>query len=160
MKSNDKSISPKAFDKNFYRVQISDVMENCDNKSAVIYARYKNNNGNKDFCTFITVRPVIPGFYTRTICNHINISRKDVEKYIHLSEENEHQKFMLIVEPCSYMKDGCMRAGFRLATSNGIQPIFATKDYQMYINKTNFKDFYVWPDEYKKRDSVNFSELL
>lgn len=101
--------------KNYYRIKLCE----CNDRPVILTGKYKKTWDKH--VTFITIRPYIDGVSGLTVCNHINLLRKDVEKCIEIKHLKEGNRYY-IIGYCSIYGDG--RMGVRLASSEVYIPIF------------------------------------
>lgn len=92
--------------------------------------------------TFTTIRPYIKGIQTITICNHVNIKRTDLEKYIDLNSLVVNKKYY-IIGYCRQYSDSNERMGVRLAMNLKGSPLIAI-DSLRNISKDTFEKCYLF----------------
>lgn len=95
--------------------------------------------------TFTTIRPYIKGVKTLTICNHINIKRTTLEKYIDLSTLVADKKYYIIGYCRQYSKEN-ERMGVRLAENLQGPPILEIDDIRN-IPKDTFEKCHLFSIE-------------
>ncbi|WP_027868839.1 hypothetical protein [Eubacterium sp. AB3007] len=79
--------------------------------------------------TFTSVKPFIPNTRVITICDHINLFRKDVERSIDINSLQFGERYYIIGYCRPYKRVD--RMGVQLAVEEGFCPIFRMKDYSM-----------------------------
>ena len=77
--------------------------------------------------TFTSIKPFIPNTKVITICNHVNLFRRDVERAISIDDLNPGERYYII----GYCKPyrNVNRMGIQLAINEGFCPIFGIKEY-------------------------------
>lgn len=106
--------------KNYFRVKLLE----CTNRPVILTGKYKRA-WNKHI-TFTTIRPFIEGVHGLTVCNHVNLLRKDVEKCIAIENLVEGNRYYIIGYCYEY---GEGRIGVRLATNESFEPLFRMCDH-------------------------------
>lgn len=136
-------------EKNYFRNNIKELITNTNGKPVIITGKYKHSSTNK-WATFTTVRSYIPGVKSYILCNHINILKCDVDKYIKLNEEVNNRKFYIIGYPNIYTHYDIKRGCIFLAKDIGIAPIFLAENIDN-INNQILDKCYKFPVEKYKR---------
>ena len=96
------------------------------NKPFIIRGNYYASGCKEiDYITYTDIRPYVPqGASTSQICNHLNVMRQDVEKYIAVRPDIEYQRDYLICRAHTYTdKKGVLRGGIRLTEELGVPPV-------------------------------------
>lgn len=101
---------------NYFRTRLA---ENS-NKYTILVGKFKKVWDKH--VTFITIKPYIRGVNTRTLCNHINLLRDDVEKLVGLNNLIVDHVY-LIIGICKCYNSNHLRFGVRLANDLSIPPI-------------------------------------
>ena len=122
--------SAESLNKNYLRTEL----KNNENKLLIISGKFKKVG--KYYVTFSCIRPYIKGFRTKTLCDHLNIKKKDVENVIDLNELKFNRKYYMIGSAVKY-NSRSDRYGFQLATDLNYLPLFICDK----INK-NWKRLY------------------
>ena len=78
--------------------------------------------------TFTSVKPYIPNTKAITICNHVNVYKKDIEKVISIESLIPGERYYIIgySKPYRYVE----RMGIQLAIGEGFCPIFGIKEFK------------------------------
>lgn len=99
------------------------------NKPFIVSGRYTPRNG-YDYVTYTNIRPYIPeGASTNQICDHINVMREDVEKYIGVGGvKGRNPLDYLVCRAKEYRgEDGTTRGGIILTDELGIPPVLCAE---------------------------------
>ena len=107
--------------KNYKRGMLAEIQGNV----VVLTGKYKATWENH--VTFTTIRPYIQDCKTKTICDHINLSRIDVEKVINIADLEKNRKYY-IFGYCKTYSQG-ERMGVKLALGEGFCPIIKAADF-------------------------------
>ncbi len=132
--------------RSFFRENLLELIGNTDNKPIVIRGRYKHREDGH-FYTFISIKPIIPGYKARNICGHINVPISEVNDFTTLDAEDERKPFIIIGIPSYYgenMKRGCVK----LYREKGIMPIFRAEEIEKYLPKELFEKMYKFDLKY------------
>lgn len=101
--------------KNYYRNRLV----NYQNQPVVLSGKFKKVYDKH--ITFTTIRPYIKGIKTFTLCDHINLSRTEVESVIDIKMLEINRKYYIIAHCVPYRNSE--RMGVRLATEYSFTPI-------------------------------------
>ena len=96
--------------------------------------------------TFTTIRPYIQGCQSLTICDHINLFRKDVERAIDIHTLVKDRKYYIIGFCESYRNDD--RMGVKLATEYSFCPILEAGDIKKVPSDVFSVCFRFSPEQY------------
>ena len=107
--------------KNYYRIKLSE----CKHRPVILTGRFKKIWDKH--VTFITIRPFIEGVSRLTVCNHINLLRRDVERCINIDELIEGHRYY-IIGYCTVYGDG--RMGVKLAIDENFSPLFKMSEFE------------------------------
>ena len=107
--------------KNYYRIKLCE----CKDRPVILTGRYKKTWDKH--VTFITIRPYIEGINRITVCDHINLLRKDVERVLNIEDLVEGHRYY-IIGYCSEYGNG--RMGVRLASNVSFLPLFKIDEFQ------------------------------
>ena len=118
-------------DKNYYRNSFLSLIDATDGKSIIVSGKFKYKN-DPIWCTFTSIRPYVKGVHTRTFCNHINLRKKDIERFFTVTKTYHNRKFYIIGIPTVYEHYGVLRGCLKLDYSIGIPPIFISDDLTRY----------------------------
>lgn len=132
--------------KHYFRDNLIELIDNTEGKPIIVRGRYKHRE-KEHFYTFITVRPIIPGYRTTTICGHINIPIDEADDYIALDSADERTPFIIIGTP-SYYGNNIKRGCIKLFKKKGIMPIFKAEDLDQYLTKELFRELYQFDMKY------------
>ena len=108
-------------DKNYFRLLLS----KAGDKPMILRGKYKRTWDSR--VTFTTIRPYIEGIHTKTICDHINILRSEVEKQIDTEKLVKNRTYFIIAY-CKEYQDGSGRIGLSLASNTSEQSLFIVDD--------------------------------
>lgn len=109
--------------KNYLRKELV-ALKNMTNENIFVFTgRYKHRVDPK-WAIFTTIRVYDPNNKTKTICSHININRKSVERCVHLSEEIHNRKFYICGKVSVYEHYGDVRGCITLSSAEGTSPIW------------------------------------
>jgi len=118
--------------KNYYRSELSALAEKIGGSPLIYTGRYKYRE-NSEWVTFTTIRR----FTLRndrssakkppTLCDHINIHRSEISKYLDLFDVHHNRKFYLCATICRYAYRGASRACLQLAKTGGESPLWMTE---------------------------------
>jgi hypothetical protein len=130
--------------KNYMRVKLAEPR----NEPVILLGTYVKTC-NKHI-TFVKVRPFITGIRTIPICDHVNLHRGTLEKYIDVNSL-EQGNIYFIIGHCKLYNDGSGRMGVNLAENINSRPIFA-KGNLRFVDKDVFEKCYKFsPEEYTMR---------
>ena len=103
--------------------------------------------------TFTSIQPYIPGIKCLTICDHINILRRDIEKVIDLNSLEYNARYYIIGYCKSY---GIDRMGINLAINYTHIPIFGIHEFSK-MPKDIFSDCHRFSiEDYIRKDQVSY----
>ena len=116
---------PDKVGKNYYRDELMLLAkyyeENPSADPVIFTGKYKHAASR--FATFITIRPFSTGRKYRTICQHVNIPRVDVLRYLDLGEAESGRKYYLLARAGRYRHYGDFRGKLALADDEPTAPI-------------------------------------
>lgn len=155
MIKNPIDVIDKAYDKNFYRRNLLELVNNTENKPILFSGRYKYHSETK-YYTFTNIKPVLAEEKACTICDHINFRYDEIMCYGNFSEKDHNKKFYLIGFPDTYFHFGEIRGTIKLDYNIGIPAIFPASDRNKYLT-SDIKDklFYLDPLKYAKTPSIS-----
>ncbi len=113
----------RKIEKNYFRTELFELAKEAENVFFILTGKYKHTE-NQKWATFTTIRPYIPGQKTFTVCNHINIKRESVSRYLMLTEKMHNRKFYICAWITEYEHYGELRAGVELADTKEQKPIW------------------------------------
>ena len=108
--------------KNYFRDKLLDLIKETKGKPIILRCKYKERNNN-EWVIFSTIRPYIPYFKTKTICDHVHIKRIEAEKYFDFTAEHHNRTFYIICYPWFYSYNGLVRGTIKLAKGLPVKPI-------------------------------------
>ena len=125
------------YNKNYLRNSIIALLRY---NKPVIVTGYLQNNPNTYYYSFTDIKPYFPKYekQLKTICSHINISKRQVDAVININTRNyEKQPFVLICKPYLYkmQEKGDNRGGLTLTAELGIPGILDYDKAEDIINK-------------------------
>ncbi len=132
--------------RSYFRENLLELIGNTDNKPIVIRGRYKHREDGH-FYTFISIRPIIPGYKASNICGHINVPISEVNEYTTLNAEDERKPFIIIGVP-SYYGENIKRGCVKLYREKGVTPIFRAEEIESYLSKELFETMYKFDMKY------------
>ncbi len=97
----------------------------CQDRPVILSAVYRKTW--EKHVTFTSVKPYIPNTRVITICDHINLFRRDVESVLDLGTLNPGERYY-IIGYCTPYKFAD-RMGVQLAINEGFCPIFGILEY-------------------------------
>ena len=110
-------------------------------------------NPNLDYVTYTDIRPYVPqGASTNQICNHINITAEQVERYIDIRPELHYVKDFLVCRARIYHGRGDVcRGGVVLTEELGIPPVMRvdypkSREILAQIPKERYIDFFTYAE--------------
>jgi hypothetical protein len=114
-----------ALGKNYYRDDLSHLF--CEDlKQIISTGRYKHTDS-CDWVTLTTIRPYNFGNKkNKSVCNHINLKKCEVDKYLQLDEDVHNRKIYFYATIYNYDYYGDTRSGLRLVQTLNISPIWVT----------------------------------
>ncbi len=112
-------------EKNYYRRQILDL-ENENQRHPIIFTGKYKHTADPRWITFTTIRRYNPREKTQTVCNHINLEREAVARYLSLSEKEHNRKFYIYGRVSTYNHYGNIRGCIILADTCSESPIWMT----------------------------------
>jgi len=112
-------------EKNYYRMELMALIQETENQPIVVTGKYKHTD-NPKWITFTTIRCYVPKERTKTVCNHINIDRNSVSRYLTLTEDKHNRKFYICGRISTYDHYGDIRACLVLADIRGESPLWMT----------------------------------
>ena len=118
-------------EKNYFRAGLIALVKEAGGQPLIFTGRYKHRD-DVQWTTFTSIRPYVPGEKTKTVCNHINIKRDSVSRYLTLTEREHNRKFYICAQVSTYDHYGDLRGCLVLAE------IEAESAYSSYIFN-NFK---------------------
>lgn len=107
----------------YYRNKLKTLKESSSVNAWIFIGRYKHHD-NEKWLLLTTIRLYKQGIKNASICNHINLRKSDVERYIHLSESKHNHKVYFVGEVYQYIHSNEIRWGLKLANLNGISSIW------------------------------------
>ena len=111
-------------DNKYIKNYVRGELENCQGKPVILIGTFKKIWDKH--VTFTTIRPYIQGIHTLTICDHINIFRRDLERAIDIQSLERNKKYYIIGFCEPYRNDD--RMGVQLATGYNFCPIIEVGD--------------------------------
>ena len=112
------------YGKNYYRDDLALLF--CESLKPLMFTgRYKHIE-DSNWITLTTIRPYHFGEKSKSICNHINLKKHEVNKYLQLSAENHNRKIYFYADIYNYDYSGDMRSGLKLVPTLNISPIWIT----------------------------------
>lgn len=122
-----KNITPAMDDMDHYlKNYIREKLYACQDRPVILSAVFRRIWDKH--ITFTSVKPYIPNTRVITICDHINLYRKDVEKVIDISTLQPGRRYY-IIGYCRPYKN-VDRMGVQLDTSTGVTTIFGIKEFE------------------------------
>lgn len=121
-----KGLQPAKDEPDFHlKNYIRNKLYSCQDRPVILSAIFRKTWENH--VTFTSVKPFIPNTRVITICDHINLFRKDVEKVIGIDSLNPGERYYIIgyCKPYKYAD----RMGVQLAINDGFCPIFGILEY-------------------------------
>jgi len=109
--------------KNYYRDQLLLLLEENRLQPIVFKGRYKHTD-NPRWATFDWIRRYENGKKTKTICNHINLEREAVHRYVYLTKYEHNRSFYFWGRVSPYVHYSVTRGGIVLAQDIGKTPIW------------------------------------
>lgn len=129
--------------KNYMRVKLCEPR----NEPVILIGTFKKVW--KKHVTFTTIRPYIKGVQAITLCDHINIYRKTLEKYINFNELVKNKKYY-IIGYCKQYSNSNKRIGVVLAEDINKIPIMRIGELKKIEKDTFEKCFTFSIEEYLK----------
>ncbi len=129
-----------SFEKNYQRLKLEKIAELTNQRPFIVKATFhcKQLNFHSKHVCFTTVRPVlIPNDKTvkvLTICNHINITKEQFNKYFKFPRDRD-KKYYLIVGIYSYQTNSIKRYGLRLCPIPGYPAIMVGDELRAIFNE-------------------------
>ena len=130
-------------DKNYYRLLLS----KAGDKPIVLRGKYKRTWDSH--VTFTTIRPYIEGVHTKTVCNHINILRSEVENQIDIETLVKNRTYFIIAY-CHEYRDGSGRIGLSLASNTFERTLFIVDDIKYITDEVIDKCYRFNVEEFKR----------
>ena len=121
-----KGLQPAKDEPDFHlKNYIRNKLYSCQDRPVILSAIFRKTW--EKHVTFTSVKPFIPNTRVITICDHINLFRKDVEKVISIDSLNPGERYYIIgyCKPYKYAD----RMGVQLAINDGFCPIFGILEY-------------------------------
>jgi len=106
-------------------MELMALIQETENQPIIFTGKYKHTDDPK-WITFTTIRRYVPGDKTKTLCNHINIDRDSVSRYLTLTEDKHNRKFYICGRISTYDHFGDIRACVVLADTKGESPLWIT----------------------------------
>jgi len=145
----------KKVKKNYYRDDLLKIYNKCEKKPIILTSKYKHSNS-IDWAVFSNLKPYInskcklsrENYRNYTFCNHINIFRNDILKYIKLTQIHSNKRFLIMANIIKYECNGIKRMGLKLYKEEGIVPIMEISDTRKNcLRKSLFSKFYQYTEE-------------
>lgn len=105
----------KKMGKNYYRGEVVALRLSLGESPVIFTGRYKHSS-NDAWAVFTTIRPYTPGQRSPTICNHVNIQRRTIDRYSQVSELDHNHKFYFVGRSSTYMHYGEERGCIEIAS--------------------------------------------
>lgn len=117
--------------KNYFRDELRCLYEDRKNIPILFTGKYKHSDG--ELSTFTSIREYIPGIKTKTVCNHVNLIRRDIERYVKLTNSEHNRKFYFWAHITKYIHYGDNRHGLALAIRHSEPPIWIAQSGINYL---------------------------
>lgn len=116
----------KQIEDKYLKNYVREELKKCQGRPVILTGKFKKIW--EKHVTFTTIRPYIQGCHTLTICDHINILRKDIEQVMNISELKKNKKYYLIgfCEQYKYKE----RMGVKLAVGYEFCPLLKASDFE------------------------------
>jgi len=134
----------KEINDEFFREKLLSIYKKCNGKPIIITGIYLHSD-NKKWATFVKIKPFIQNtkFKKKILCNHINISRNDINKHFTMSIIDDRQRFVIIANLKFYNYYERYRIGLELFEGNNILPLRRDR-YQLNLGKMIKENCYIY----------------
>ena len=142
------------YKKNYTRINLLELIPVIGESSIIVHGKYKHSS-NLEWARFTTIRPYIEMRKTYTICDHLNVKRRILEKWYQLDRCYHNRKFYLIGKPSTYNHYGDIRGCLILNQELGIQPVIFNEEKDDKITQDILSKLYKFPEVYIREKQVN-----
>lgn len=149
-KTNNYALENLTTEKKHY---IREGLSSCENQLIFVKSTFKEIHDNH--ITFGNIRPYVDGTATYILCNHVNILKRTVQKYINIHSLEKGKKYYIFGYVKKYGNEN-ERYGIELAENIEVSPIFeihklTTKE----INYSKEKAYKFNPNAWLRRKYIN-----
>ena len=109
--------------KNYFRIKLLALARETENSPIIFTGKYKHRE-DPNWVTFTTIRRYVPKEKTKTVCDHINIERDSVARYLTLTEDKHNRKCYICGLVSTYEYHGDVRGCLVLAETGSYSPIW------------------------------------